>query len=106
MEWILIALLIIAVIVLVSIYRRSVSESRALRSIVILVLLRDAAYQSHRDGLIELVRKTEAKDAMQLYLNVMVSFDAIALRLAQSSTGGAHIAALWQLKQQLDKQRA
>ncbi len=105
MEWILIALLVIVVIVLVSIYRRSVSESRALRSFAILILLHDKIYQTQKSGIIELVRGIKAKDAVELSTKVMLSFDELALRLAGSSVGGAH-ASLWQLKQQLDKQRA
>jgi hypothetical protein len=105
MEWILIALLIIALTICISIYRRSINESRALRSFAILILLHDKVYQTQKSGIIELVCGIKAKDAADLNTKVMLSFDELALRLASSSVGGAH-ASLWQLKQQLDKQRA
>jgi hypothetical protein len=105
MEWILVGVLVLVIIVLASIYRRSVAECRALRSLTILILLKDDVYQTQRNGIIALVRGAQAKDPIGLSTAVMLALDAFAVGVASSSAAGAH-ATLWQLRQQLDKQKA
>jgi hypothetical protein len=106
MEWILIALLTVALIYFILLYRRGLHQRNALESFVILILLHETVYQTQRNGLIELVRGIKAKNAMDLSSMVIVSLGHLADRLASSATGssilGGH-AALWHLKQQLDK---
>jgi len=66
MEWVIIGVLAVAVLILISIYRRSLRESRGLANLVHLILLDSTVYETQSKGLVDLVRRTDAKNAIHL----------------------------------------
>jgi hypothetical protein len=94
-----IALTVVTILLVLTfwIYWKSLSDSRALRSYALLILLDEGVYHAQRQGLIQLVETSSAKSANELATKVMLSVDDLANRLAKTSTPGVH-AGLWQIK--------
>jgi hypothetical protein len=95
MEWI-IGALVISVVLLIALYRKSLGEGRHLRNYALLILLDDSVYAAQRKGLSDLVRSIDAKNAGDLGLKVNLALDKLAARLGHTLLGVAGL--LWKLK--------
>jgi hypothetical protein len=64
MEWLLIGILTVVILILITIYRRSLRESRGLANLVVLILLDPKIHAAQSEGLANLVmglmRRTRA----------------------------------------------
>jgi len=94
MEWSIIGVL--AVLILISIYRRSLGESRGLANLVVLILLDPKIHEAQTKGLADLVRGIDAKNAGELGGKVYLATCELAERLSGNSLGTAGL--LWKLK--------
>jgi hypothetical protein len=97
MMWILVAALCAVIVLLIALYRRALSDTRHMFSLLILVLLDDSVYTARKGDLSNFVRGTKAKSASQLSTEVYTSLCQVANRLAGTSVLGAH-AGLWKIK--------
>jgi hypothetical protein len=95
MEWI-VGLLTLVVVVLIAIYRRSLTEGRHLRNYALLILLDEKVYAAQRKGLSDLVQSIDAKNAGELGSKVNLALDSLAARLGHTLLGVAGL--LWKLK--------
>jgi hypothetical protein len=96
MEWLIIGVLTVVVLILISIYRRSLRESRGLANLVHLILLDPKIYSAQSKGLADLVHGIEAKNAIELSGKVYLATTELAERLSGNSLGTAGL--LWKLK--------
>jgi hypothetical protein len=96
MTWLVVALGL-AVILLIALYRRALSDTRHMFSLLILVLLEDSVHTARKTDLVNFVRDTKAANASQLSSEVFKSLCDVANKLARTSVLGAH-AELWKLK--------
>jgi hypothetical protein len=96
MEWVIIGVLAVVVLILISIYRRSLRESRGLASLMHLILLDPKVYETQSKGLADLVRGTDAKNAFELSSKVYIATCELAERLSDNRLGTAGL--LWKLK--------
>jgi len=96
MEWVIIGVLAVAVLILISIYRRSLRESRGLANLVHLILLDSKVYETQSKGLVDLVRRTDAKNAFELSGKVYLATCELGERLSSNTLGTAGL--LWKLK--------
>jgi hypothetical protein len=94
-QWI-IAALILVVIVLIAVYRRSLRESRGLANLVLLILLDQKVHAAQSKALAEMVRGIDARNAGELGGKVHLATCELAERLSGNSLGTAGL--LWQLK--------
>jgi hypothetical protein len=96
MEWLIIGVLAVVVLILISIYRRSLRESRGLTNLVVLILLDPKVHEAQTKGLADLVRGSDAKNAGELGGKVYLATCELAERLSGNSLGTAGL--LWKLK--------
>jgi hypothetical protein len=96
MEWLIIGVLTVVVLILISIYRRSLRESRGLANLVVLILLEPKVHEAQTKGLADLVRGSDAKNAFELSSKVYLATCELAARLSGNSIGTAGL--LWKLK--------
>jgi hypothetical protein len=96
MEWWIVGALIMVVIVLISIYRISLRESRTLTNYALLILLDETVHAAERKGLADLVRAIDAKDAGELGVKVNIATAQLAERLSGTRLGTYGL--LWKLK--------
>lgn len=97
MEWWIIGTLVLIILMLVSIYRKALSENRSLSNFTLLVLLDDGLHTYHRQGLIEYVRAIEVKDATDLLIKGKLALDRLAANVASNSSLGVS-ALLWKIR--------
>jgi hypothetical protein len=96
MEWWIIAALSVIVIVLISIYRISLRESRHLTNYVLLILLDEKVHAAQSKSLADLVRSIDAKNAVELGGKINLAAAQLAARLSGTMLGTAGL--LWKLK--------
>jgi phosphodiesterase/alkaline phosphatase D-like protein len=99
MAWVVAAALAGIVALLIVLYRRALNEVTRVNALLILVLLEDDVYKAQRNGLIDFITNTSAKNALDLSTKVHASLRELAARLERSSVLGAH-GHLWKLKQE------
>jgi hypothetical protein len=97
MEWWIIGVLVVVVLVLVSIYRKSLSENRHLSNFTLLVLLDEGLHKHHRQGLIDYLQTVDAKDAFDLLIKATLAQDQLATKVASNSSLGVS-ALLWKIR--------
>ena len=97
MAWVVATALAVIVALLIALYRGALNEATRVNALLILVLLDDDVHKAQRNGPIDFVTNTPAKDALDLSNKVHASLCELAARM-QSSVLGAH-AYLWKLKQ-------
>ena len=96
MEWWITGVLLIAVIILISIYRISLRENRQLTDYLLLLILNDEVYKAARINLSRVVASADANNPIQL--NTLVSL-ATGKSAANMTKHGISVAALlWQLR--------
>lgn len=97
MIWMTIFLLVVAAILFL-LYRKSMSETMAVRSMFVMAVFDDEFSQGQRKKIIEYMRSIEAKNAEEVATKFNSAFDEMSVRLVKSPQGsillGAH-AALW-----------
>jgi|SRR5581483_125495 len=96
MEWWLIGILCLVLLVLISIYRRSLRENRAIVHYTIVLLLHDGIYNDHRNKMSQYVCSLEAKNAFDLCSKVYIATGNMAAQLKDSMALAAGL--LWDLK--------
>lgn len=96
MEWWLIGGLCLVVITLISIYRRSLRENRALVHYTIILLLHEGIYNDHRKKMSQYVDTVEAKNAFDLCSKVYIATGNMAAQMKDSMALAAGL--LWDLK--------
>ena len=89
---------VLLIIYLVLLYRRSMKIDRALRNLIVMILLDEQTYQKQKQGMRGLVASIEAKDALDLSTRVFLSVGQFANQLAESGSSLAGHAMLWQAK--------
>jgi hypothetical protein len=89
---------VLLIIYLVLLYRRSIKTDRALRNLIVIILLDEQAYQKQKRGMRDLVASIEAKDAIDLSTRVFSSVGQFANQIAESGSSLASHAMLWQVK--------
>lgn len=99
MVWAVVALAVLCV-VLWSLYKRSMRESRSLANYALLLLLDEKVYTAQKSGLHQLVTSLDASGASDLGPKVNLSLSKLALSLENTILGVAGM--LWQLKGQRD----
>jgi hypothetical protein len=77
-------------------YRRSVKESQDLGNYALLILLDERVYAAQKNGLEQLVKKIDAKDAADLGMKVTLSLSNLASNLGHTLLGTAGL--LWKLR--------
>jgi hypothetical protein len=97
MIWLLVAALGLTVILLIALYRRALSDTQHMFSLLILVFLEDSVHAARKADLVNFVKGSNAANASQLSGEVFASLSHVANRLARTSVLGAH-AGLWKLK--------
>jgi hypothetical protein len=97
MEWVIIGVLAVLLLLFISLYRRSLSEGRALGNYALLLLLDEGVYAVQRKGLFDLVPTIDAKNAVDLGFKVNTSLDHLAERLRHNTPLGV-VGMLWKLK--------
>jgi hypothetical protein len=95
MEWIVGALALV-VVLLVTLYRKSIRECNHLTNFALLILLDERVYAAQRKGLADLVHTIEAKNAGDLGGRVNLALIQLAERLGDTMLGTAGL--LWKLK--------
>lgn len=97
MIWAVTILAILAAIFFV-LYRKSISETNAVRSMFIMAILDPKFCQGQRDKTMDYLKSITAGNAMEVSLQFNSALDNMAVKLARSTKGsvllGAH-AALW-----------
>jgi hypothetical protein len=96
MEWLLIGILTVVILILITIYRRSLRESRGLANLVVLILLDPKIHAAQSEGLANLVHGIDAKNAGELGGKVYLATCELAERLSGNSLGTYGL--LWKLK--------
>jgi hypothetical protein len=100
MDWWLIGLLVvlgITIITLISIYRRSLSEGRALTNFLLAMTLHDEVYKSKRENLSKYITMIEAKDPIDLKMQVALRTQEMVQRV-ENTVSGMVIERLWKLR--------
>ena len=87
MEWLIIGVLAVVVLILISIYRRSLREGRGLANLVVLILLDPKVHEAQTKALADLVRGIDAKNAGELGGKVYLATCELAERLSGNSLG-------------------
>jgi hypothetical protein len=96
MEWLIVGVLAVVVVILISIYRRSLRESRGLANLVVLILLDPKVHEAQSKGLVDVVHRIHAKNAGELGGRVFLAICELAERMSDNSLGTAGL--LWKLK--------
>ena len=96
MEWWIIAGLGALVVLFVSVYSISLRENRGLSNYVIGILLDEEIHRKQREGLIEFIRQSDAKNAAELSTNVYQATQSLAMKYSVNMLF-IH-ARLWNLK--------
>lgn len=97
MEWWIIGALVLVILVLGSIYRKSVAENRHLSNFTLLVLLDEGLHKYHQQGLIEYIQAIDAKNAFDLLIKTKLAQDQLAEKVASDSSLGVS-ALLWKIR--------
>jgi hypothetical protein len=100
MDWWLIGLLVvlgITIITLISIYRRSLSEGRALTNFLLAMTLHDEVYKSQRENLSKYITMIAAKDPIDLKMQVALRTQEMVQRV-ENTVSGMVIERLWKLR--------
>ena len=85
----------VLLVLFVALYRRSVKESQALTDYALLILLDENVYAAQKNGLKQLVKTIDAKDAYDLGLKVLLALTPLAAKLRNPlATSGL----LWKLR--------
>ena len=95
MEWAVGALAVL-VLLLAELYRRALREISLLANFALFVLLDGNAYAAQRQGLMDLVRSIDARNALELGARVNASLSKLAARPYATKLGIAGL--LWKLK--------
>lgn len=95
MEWI-IGALILLVMITASMYWKSVRQCNQLTNFTLLILLNDEVHTAQRNGLMNLVRTIDAKNAGELGGKVNIATGHLAAKLEGTTLGVAGL--LWKLK--------
>lgn len=96
MEWWIIGALIIIVLILSSLYRKSLHENRSVVYYELILLLHDGIYRDHRAKLAQYVASTDAKNAYDLGGKVYIATGNMAAQIKNSGALAAGL--LWDLK--------
>jgi hypothetical protein len=96
MAWVIAAVLGGLLLLWHSLYWRALREGRVLRNSALLLLLDEGVYGVQRQGLHDLVRSIDAKNAGDLGAQVNLSLDHLAARLGHTLLGVNGL--LWKLK--------
>lgn len=99
MAWVIVAILVAVIFLLISLYRRALSEASGTISLLVMVLLRDDVYKSQKDGLIGFVNQTPANNAGELSMKVLTAMSGLAAQVSKSSIMLGAPGFLWKLKQ-------
>jgi hypothetical protein len=91
MEWWIIGALIIALIVMITVYQRSLRENRAVVHYAIILLLHDGIHRDHRAKLAEYVASIDAKNAFDLGAKVYVAMGNMAFQIRDSMALAARL---------------
>jgi hypothetical protein len=100
MDWWLIGVLGvlgIIIVTLISIYRRSLSEGRALTNFLLAMTLHDEVYKSQRENLSKYITMIEAKDPIDLKMQVALRTQEMVQRV-ENTVSGMVIERLWKLR--------
>jgi hypothetical protein len=95
MAWVAGALALL-VLMLISLYRKSIKERRDLTNYALLILLNKSFYAAQRKSLTKLVRTLDAKGATDLGAKVALSMARLSARLGHTMLGTAGL--LWVLR--------
>jgi hypothetical protein len=96
MEWWIIGGLVIVVLILSTLYRRSLNENRSVVHYELILLLHDGIYRDHRAKLAQHVASLDAKNAYDLGTKVYVATGNMAAQIRDSGALAAGL--LWDLK--------
>jgi hypothetical protein len=96
MEWWIVAILAIAVVILISIYRISLREGRELTHYLLMLILQDDLYRAARINLSNFVASADANNATQLNTQVFVAAAKSAANMEKHSLVVQRL--LWQMK--------
>jgi hypothetical protein len=78
-------------------YWRSLSETRAVTSYLLAMTLHDTVYKSQRENLVEFIMMLEAKDPLDLKIQVALRTEELARQL-EETTAPVVIDRLWKLR--------
>jgi hypothetical protein len=96
MEWWIIAILAIAVVILISIYRISLREGREATHYLLMLILQDDIYRAARINLSNLVASADVKNPVQLSTQVFIAAGKSAANMDKHSLLVSQL--LWQMK--------
>jgi hypothetical protein len=96
MEWWIIGGLVIVVLILSTLYRKSLHENRSVVYYELVLLLHDGIYRDHRAKLAQYVASLDAKNAYDLGGKVYIATGNMAAQIRDSRTLAAGL--LWDLK--------
>jgi hypothetical protein len=96
MEWGIIAILAIAIVILISIYRISLREGREVTHYLLMLILQDDVYRAARINLSDFVASADANNAGQLSTQVFVATGKSAAFMEKHSLLVQQL--LWQMK--------
>jgi hypothetical protein len=87
----------IVIVNLIAIYRRSLSEGRALTNYLLAMTLHDEVYKSQRENLAKFIMMLEAKDPIDLKIKVSIRTGQLAQRV-ENTMSPMVIERLWKLR--------
>jgi hypothetical protein len=102
MSWVLTIILAATLVLFVALYRRGLSEGRALAALLIQVLLDEDTYRAQQALLGQTIERVEAKTALEFSSKIQLAVSNLAVRLATVTPGSVLLtshALLWQFKQ-------